>query len=89
MEKHRWTMIHPTLPSVETYEDGGEYNLSDDTYTNNGLFGVIVYSDDISINGEGQTNLRRVRVKFFDTEDKQLVDLYLDYARPGMNEVPF
>lgn len=80
----------PTIPGIEEVgiTDGGEYELTSPIYTQNGRYNALIYTKNISNDDLGNVNIRRVRIKYFDHEDNELIDLYLDYARPGSYVVP-
>lgn len=84
---------NPSLPSLGTYTDEGEYNLTDSYYTQNGKYTVHVYTNDLASTYDEDTSstivtLRRVRIVYYDNLENKLIDLYLDYSRPGSYVVP-
>lgn len=51
-------------------------------YTNNGAYNVTVAQKDLVTNSNNQTIIKRVSVKYKDSKNKNLIDVYMDYNRP-------
>ncbi len=59
----------------------GEHDVTSTEYTDDGVFEVKAYIQDLSTNDTGETVVRRVRIAFKDKDGKNLTDIYMDYDR--------
>jgi len=68
---------------IQSNFDAGELIEATDIYTNNGKYNVTIDSENISSDVNGIVIVRRVNIKYQDSKDNPLTDIYYDYNRPG------
>jgi len=68
---------------IQSNFDAGELIETTDMYTNNGKYNVIIDSENISFDNNGAVVIKRVNIKYQDSKDNPLTDIYYDYNRPG------
>lgn len=91
IEKEWQTQVefdNPLLPELGDYTDGTSYTIEDPYFTYNDRYTVTVNVNDVSTDRQGNISLRRVEIIYEDNEGNNLINLFMDFARPGSYVVP-